>query len=337
MDPTPKSAHNDATLSAISVGYKNPMFVADSIFPIVRVGKQSDYYYQFLKGAFHRNEAGRRAPGAQAHRGDYKVTPSLYKCEEYAFGHVVPIELINNADVPLRPFESGARFATQKVMLAKEKLASDLCTTAANWTSSNDAEGGWAAAATTNTFIVDVETYKETIRKLIGVYPNKMVISANTMKELKQCGDVLDRIKYTGTQGRPAAVTAQALAALFELDEVLIAGAIYSDAEEVAAGTDFNAVNMWEVNANKGAALLYYQEPNPAIEVPSAGYCFNWPGDEGIPDLMAQVADNNNPYRTVRYYWEKSIKSYVVEASEYLDLEIVCKDAGCLFYDTIAD
>lgn len=333
MLPTPESAHNDATLSAISVGYKNPMFIADMVFPRVTVAKQSDYFYKFLKGAWFRNEAGYRAPGTRARRSGYPLTTGTYACKEVAMGHPVPIELINNADAPLRPFQTGTRYATQKVMLAKEKIVSDLCCTAGSWTTSNDAAAGWVGTAdgSGNTFIADILTYKETIRQLIGVYPNRLVMDAKTFMNVKKEYTVLERIKYTGTQGKPADVTTQTLASLFELDWVGIGGAIYSSAEETVAGTDFTAVDLWETNATKGAALLYYCEPEPAIEVPSAGYCFSWPGTASPED--AELA--GDLFRTVRYWWENAEKSFVVEAAECFDCEIVCPDAGVLFYDTI--
>jgi len=271
MLPTPKSAHIDSALTNISVAYKNSLMIADRVFANVPVAKQSDYYYIFRKGAWFRNEAGVRGAGARAGRGGYPLTSTTYGCKEYAFAHPVPIELINNADQVVRPLETGVNFATEKVMLAKEKLVSDLVTTASNWTTSDDVAGEWAADATTNTFIDDVLSAKETIRKLIGRYPNRLVIEAKTMKELAMNDDVLDRIKYTGTNGNPAMVTPNLLAGIFSLEEVLIGGAIYSSAEEVVAGTDFTAVDLWETNATKGAAFLYYAPMSPALEVPAAG------------------------------------------------------------------
>jgi hypothetical protein len=158
-----------------------------------------------------------------------------------------------------------------------------------------------------------------------------MIIEAKTFNQIKMTDDILDRIKYSGTQGRPADVTLQTLAQLWELDEVMLAGSIYSDAEEVVAGTDFNAVDLWEKTATKGSALLYYSPSAPAIDEPAAAYCFNWKGDAGMTDAIAE----SDVYRQARYWWEQERKSYIVEAAEYFDFKITCADAGCLFYDTI--
>ena len=333
MQPLTTDVHKDTMLTEVSIGYKNPMFVADMVFPNVPVIKQSDYFYKFLKGAWFRNEAEIRGPGTKAARGGYPVSPETYSCQERAFAHPVPIEVVNNSDPPVRPFETGVRFATQKVMLAKEVVVAAACTTAGNWTTTDDVAAAWVATAdgSGNTFIADILGGKETLRQLIGVYPNRLVMDAKTFKNVKQEYTVLERIKYTGTQGAPADVTTQTLAQLFELDWVGIGGAIKSDAEEVVAGTDFNAVDIWETNATKGAAFLYYAPPTPALDEPAAGYVFNWKGSESPIDaeLAADI------YRSVRYWWDKDVKSYIIEASENFDAKVTCADAGVLFYDTI--
>lgn len=331
MQPTMTSVHRSAALSAISIGYRNQMFIGDRVFQNVPVQKQADYFYTFQKGAFFRLDADRRGPGANARRGGYVVSDTEYVCAEYAFAHPIPIEVLNNADDALSPWETGVNFATMKVMLAKERIVSTMCVTSGNWTSSEDVEGGWAAGAG-NTFIEDMLTARETVRQLIGLYPNVMVMDPKTLKELKQESSVLDRIKYTGTQGAPADVTTRTLAQLFEMDEVLIGGAIYSDSEEVLAGTDFNAIDLWETNSTKGACFMFYRPPAPGREMPAAGYVFNWKGGAGQDSPVLP----GDAYRDVRYWWEDSEKQWVVEASENFDAQVTCADAGYLFYDTIS-
>lgn len=331
MQPLPSQVHKSAALSNISIGYRNQMFIADRVFPHVPVTKQSDYFFKFLKGAWFRNEAAVRGPGGAAARSGYKVSSDTYQCKEYAMAHPIPIELINNADLAIRPWATGVRFATNAVMLAKEVLVADMCCTTGNWTTSDDVNGEWAHDAGTNTFITDVLDGKETIRQLIGVYPNVLVIDAKTFRELKQVSDIIDRIKYTGTSGKPADVTPQTLAALFELDEVLIGGALKNTAEETVAGTEFTGVDLWEKTATKGAGFLFYRTPAPALDEPNPGYIFEW--DAGAGQESRQLA--RDIYRQVRFWWEDSNKQFVVEASENFDPKVTCADAGLLFYDTI--
>lgn len=333
MLPTPKSAHIDTALTNMSIGYRDQNFIADRVFPSVPVTKQSDYFYKFLKGAWFRLDAAVRGPGAKAAEGGYPITSDTYSCIERAIKHPVPIELINNADDVLKPLRTGVRYTLTQILLAKEKAVSDLCMTGSNWTTTEDANAGWLGTVdgTGNTFIADVLKAKRVIRQTIGRYPNVMLMDSKTLEECKKEYTVLERIKYTGTQGKPADVTAQTLAQLFELEEVLIGTSIYSSAEEIIAGTDFTAVDLWETNATKGSALLFYRPTAPAIEEPSAGYIFNWKGAAGHQSAVAQ----SDIYREVRKWWNDDRKSWMVESSEYFDAKATCADAGYHFSDTI--
>lgn len=330
--PTPKSAHKDAALSNISIAYRNPLYIADQIFPVVPVKRQSDYFYQFLRGDWFRLDAAARGPGARAPRSGYKLSSSTYSCIEYALQHPIPIELINNADAPIYPLSTGVNFATNGLLLKKEQIVSSLICTAANWPNmTEDAAGLWAATDSTNTFLTDVLTRRETIRQAIGRYPNTLVMDAKTFKGLKESSTLLDRIKYTGTNGNPADVTPQMIAMLAEVDRVLIGGAIYSSDEETVAGTEFTAVDLWETNSGKGAAWLGFVAPTPSIDTPSAGYTFVWNNTNIPDDLVMQTGA-----RAVRKWWEPAEKQWVVEAFEAFDCKITSAVSGFLWTDTYA-
>lgn len=335
MKPLPKDAHKDGILSQFSISYtgRERGLIGDLVFPNCRVINQTGYYLKHLKGAWFSDEATVRGPGADFPMSGYPIdTDSVYLCTERAFAHAVPIELINNADNPVKPLETGTKYATTKILIAKERAVSNLVVTASNWTNADDVTGGWAAGES-NTFIEDVLTAKESMRKLIGMYPNRMMICAATMTELEQETDLLDRIKYTGSSERPARVTPTAIAELLGLDMVVIGGSIYSDAYETVAGDEWSAVDLWETNTGKGSALLYYAPGEPSIDEPSAGYTFTWAGDDGAPTTVI----NKDNFRSVVRWWEPMKKSWIVAASEYFDVRATCPDAGYLFYDTISD
>lgn len=336
MQPTSKEVHIDAAMTNVSIMHKPQQFVADRIFPKIRVAKSSDYYFTFLKGAFYRNQAGRRGPGTNAPRSGYMIARDRYSCFEVALAHPVPVETIRRADNPLRPMETGTRMATNAVLLRKDvDLASTIINTAA-WSTSSDVGGDWASGAAANSFYGDILDGKAAIRTLIGATPNVLVMDPKTLRNLKESQSLLDKIKYTGTQARPADVTPAMLAALLELEEVIVAESITSTAEEKADGTDFTAFCPWEVNAGKGTALLYYRPPagEGAIDVPSAGYTFNEIlGADALPDVLVE----SDADRIVRKWWESSPKQWVIEAAESYDQKITCPDAGILFYDTVAD
>jgi hypothetical protein len=309
------------------------MFIADRVFPHVTVQKQSDKFFKFYKSDWYRMDAKVRGAGAEAAQSGYKVTSDTYSAIEYALAHPVPIELINNADDPLRPLATAVQYIMRQIMLRKEYQVSQMCVTAANWTSTNDAAGGWAKTTdgSGNTFIEDVFTAKATMRGLIGVEPNIMVVDDTTWDNIIQEYTVLERIKYSTVAGQPSMVTTNMIAQMFGLDEVMVGKAIYSDAEETVAGTEVNAVSMWETNATKGSAFLAYRTGTPAINEPSAGYIFEWQGDAGQQSAVV----GGDVYRSVRRWWNDAKKAYMVEGSETFDEKVTCADAGFLFTDTV--
>lgn len=310
--PTPQDMHTDAAMSILSILYRNLVYIADRVFAAVPIGKQSDKYYLYPKGAWFRDEAGIRAPGTRARRGGYVLSPDNYYCNEWAFAKEIPDEDRDNADAALTPDVTATEFATDKILLRKERLIAGLCMTPTNWTSSDDVAGDWAPG-TGNTFIVDMDAAIETIRGRTGFRPNVLLMDSKTLTKIKEEATVLDRIKYT----ERGIVTAELVASMFGLEEVLIGDAIYSSALEKADGTDFTGVDIWETNATKGAAFLFYRQPRPALRMPSAGYTFTW-----------------HP-RSVRRWREDPEKQDVVEASEHFDAKVTGADLGHLFYDTI--
>jgi hypothetical protein len=81
----------------------------------------------------------------------------------------------------------------------------------------------------------------------------------------------VDRYKHTTADS----ITADMMARVFEVDEVIVAKAVYATNEE---GAD-PEVNAFILGKN---ALLVYANPTPALKKPSGGYIFTWTGGEGI-------------------------------------------------------
>ena len=310
-------------LANVSVAYKNQSYIGDRVFPIIDNVAPAAVISRYLKGAWFRDEAGIRGPGSRANRGGYPVDTISVATKEYAFAKEVTDEDRRFVKVsggpPLRPDQDALEFCADRIDLKKERLVASLVLTG-TWSgvSGEDAEGLWAAGAS-NTFIEDVETRIETIRSNTGFRPNKLMISANTLKELKMESSLLDRIKYT----QRGVLTPDLIAAIFGLDECMIGDAIYSSDTETYAGDDFTAVNVWETNATKGAAFLWYRPPAPGLKTPSAGY-------------QARVAYENGLPRRTTSWRENAEHQDVYEVAEEVHIVQTGSDLGFLWYDTIA-
>ena len=86
--PTRQQVHIDRALTNISVAYMQDAsnFIADKVFPIIPVQKQSDLYFIYRREDFLRDEAQERAVGTESAGGNYNIDKSEpYFCRVYAF------------------------------------------------------------------------------------------------------------------------------------------------------------------------------------------------------------------------------------------------------------
>ena len=323
--PNIKEAIVAGPLANVSVAYRNREYIADRVFPIVDGADPKAKITKYRKGAWFRDEAGIRAAGTRARRGGYPITSVSIATDEYAFAKEVTDEdrrFVRSQGAPaIQPDQDAIEFATDKVDLKKERRVASLITSG-TWLDGNsggvDAEGLWSPAGSTNTFLADIATGKRAL-KGVGLKATGLLIDYDTFLSLKEVDDILQKIKYT----QRAVFGADLLASLLDLDEVLVGSAIYSDAEETAAGDDFNAVDIWTVNAGKGMGFLYHKPKRVGLKVVTAG-------------IQARIAYENGAPRRTSTWREAAEHQDVYEVAEETDIVQVCASAAYLWKDTYA-
>ena len=280
-NPTASDVHVNAALTNISVAYmqEENSFVADRVFPIVPVAKQSDRYFVYDKGDFFRSEAQLRAPGTASAGSGFGIdnTPS-YFADVYAIHKDIDDQIRANSDAAINPDRDATLYVTQQLMMRRELVWANTFFTNGIWTGGVQAGGGagdvgvadllngaWSAAGSTP--IEDVDKQADNMQRLTGYRPNKMVVGTQVHRVLKNHPDVLDRIRYT----QEGIVTEQLLASLLGVDEYMVARATNNTA---AAGAADVMANI----AGQDDALLCYAAPNPGLMTPSAGYLMAWNG-----------------------------------------------------------
>ncbi|MBA3027445.1 MAG: hypothetical protein FP814_09780 [Desulfobacterium sp.] len=313
-------------LKDASIAYRNKSYIGDRVFPILDGVSKEAKIARYLKGAWFRDEADVRAPGTRAKRGGFPVDMLDISTKEYAFAKEVTDEdrdaaTESNAP-PLEPDQDAIEFASDKIDLKKERRIASLVLDG-TWSgvAGEDAAGLWAPNDTTNTLITDITTRIETIRSNTGLRPNVLILDFGTYNKVKQLDTLLDRIKYT----ERGVLTAHMIAAIFDLDEVLLGEAIYSSAKETKAGTDFTAVNVWEKNPGKGSAFLFYRPYRPGRKTPSAGY----------QARTKYKTKEGGAVRRVTTWRESAEHQDVYEVAEKTDIVQTGSDLGFLWTDTI--
>src|SRR3990167_8736128 len=315
--PTPQDLHVNALLTSLSIGYRNAAYIADQIFPIVRVNKQSDIVPKYDQSHWFRDNAKVRAPGTVSEGGGYTVdTSDTYFCNRFSRRFEIPDELRRNADAPWDLDADATRFVTDKVMMRGEvAFAADFFATG-KW--GTDKTGGtdftqWSDYGG-STPDVDIDTYKDTVEALVGQEPNKLVVGKQAHLQLKNHPTLIDRIKYT----QRAQLTADLIASLFELDAYLVGRSIYTTTIEGTAEASVTYTRLWGK-----AGLLLYTPPAASLLTPAAGYTFAW---QVVPNAIQYIKRMRNE--------EKEID--IIEANSYFAQKKTLGNAGLFLATAVA-
>ena len=320
-NPTASDVHVNAALTNISVAFmqEDNSFVADRVFPIVPVPKQSDRYFVYNKGDFFRSEAQLRAPGSPSAGSGFSIdnTPS-YFADVYAIHKDIDDQIRANSDAAINPDRDATLYVTQQLLLRRELTwANTFFSATAGWTGSTTAgnvavgnllNGAWSAAGSTP--IEDIDRQQDAMQRLTGYRPNKLVVGTQVHRVLKNHPDVLDRIRYT----QEGIVTEQLLASLLGVDEYMVARATNNTANSGAA-------DVMAMVAVQNSALLCYSAPNPGLMTPSAGYMMAWNG------LLGSGPSGNR----IKRFRMEHLASDRIEGELAFAAQLVSAELGCYF------
>lgn len=267
------------TNMAISYLPDQSMFIGRKIFPNITVGASSGEYNIFPRGEWLRPQGKKLANAEPAPLGGFKFDKGLFSVDEFGLAANWTQRDLNNAEVggisstKLKNMKTS--FVTFQAHLALEIDMANMVRTDANWSL---VKTGVAAAPGANQFLQwndpasdpvgNVKGWKMEMLLLTGQMPNKLQLTQQIMDALTEHPDLIDRVKYTGTNSQPAKVNQQTVAALFELNDIMIPMAVQNTAQEGAADV---ISFIWGKDA-----FLFFAPDDPSIEQPSAGYRFSW-------------------------------------------------------------
>jgi hypothetical protein len=322
--PNVKELLTSVPLQNVSLAYKNKDYIGDRVFTIIDTANPKAKITKYLKGAWFRNEAGIRAAGTRANRSGYPITEVSIATDEYAHAKEVTDEDRKNAALPnapaLKPEMDAIEFCSDKIDLNKEVQIAQLIKDTA-WIDGNatgeDAEGLWAAGSG-NTFLADINKAQRTIQAATGKEANVLVIDYGTYMSLKEETTILDKIKYT----QRGVLTVDLLAALLELEEVIVGKALVNVAKETKTGTEWSSLKIWEVTATKGMGFLCHRTKTPGLKTASAGY-------------QVRLYQEGGGIRRLSTWREPAEHQDVYEAAEETDIVVTGADLGYKFKDTL--
>jgi len=318
MQPTQSDVHYDEVLTNISVAFiqDQDKYIATKVFPVITVDKQSDKYVVWDKNDWFRDEARKRADSTESVGSGFGLSRDSYFADVWAIHKDLGSQVRANQDAGMNLEETAVQFVTQRILLRQEiQWVSDFFTTSV-WATDYTVTNQWSDYTSSDP-IEDVESNKETMLSTTGFEPNTMVIGYSAWRKLKQHPDIVDRIKMAGMgSGSPARVTPQAVAAIFEIDNLYIAKAIKAtNLENETAGYGFtHGKHAW----------MGYVNPAPGRNAPSAGYIFSW----DYAGIGQTVTVNRIPIPL------KKAERFEAEAA--WDNKVVATDLGVFFPNVVA-
>jgi len=319
--------HVDRPLTQISIAFlqSQDAWIADRAFPVIPVPNKSDKYFTLERGAFLRDDMEKRAPGTRAATANYTISTDSFNCDVWALAHDLSDQVLANYDSPLQADREVTEFLTGKALLSKERQWNAGFFAAGVWT--GDLTGVDSASPSASQFgrwdrddSDPIETVRLGMRNVhgrTGFRPNKLVLGRKVFDDLLDHPDIVGRVDRGQTSG-PARVMREQLAALFELDEILVMDGIFNSAAEGAA----NSLGF----VGGKSALLMYTPPAPGLMVPSAGYTFSWSGLLGAGALGARM-------KRIRMEPEESSR---LEIQMAYDHKLVSADLGQFFAQAVS-
>ena len=296
-----RGIHVDRHLSNIALNYRAEGFIADRIFPVVNVQKQSDMIKTYSQADILRNVDDSRAPGTEAKKISFQVGSEAYYCTNHALKADVTIEDRANRDPAfIKDFEQGrVEFITDKLQLNWEIRVANKCTNTSNVSTLMLVSSSWDDYSN-STPLDDLWLPIDTQRDATGFKPNRAVFSEKAWRAFSRNAAVIDKIHQTGVTGGGKNATPQEAANLLGLKEVLVAGAMYNSAAE---GLAQQLTDIWG-----NYVLLYYAPDRPSVDVPSFGYSLRW-----VAPGLANWNVERHPYNSVKKADEVEVGYYQAE------------------------
>lgn len=292
-------------------------FIAGRVLPVLEVASQTGTFGKISIESLLQARDTKRAPGSGYNRQNYQFTSATYACEEH--GAEEPVddrERVMYANY-LAPEQLAAERARDVVLRNYEQRVSAAVFNATTWA------GSALTTAITNewddlanaTPIDDVEAAIQKVYDNSGLRANALIIGWKVFRNLRnssKAGQIVDRIKYAGLYDPTSkAISEAVLAQVFDVEHVIVAGAVKNAANEGAAAS---LSPVWSGEY----AMVCKVATSQDVREPCIGRTFH------------HGADGSNIGAVVESYRDETVRSTIVRGRMDTDELILYPEAGHL-------
>lgn len=276
--PTPSTALSRPTIAGSLMEYDLQAslagFIGLKVFPVFEANEAAAAFGRIKLESLLKARDTARAAGASYNEAEYEFTNDTYTTQDHGF--VVPVD-----DRRARMYRSyfdaeqhAAARARDVVLRNFEKRVAAAVFNTTIWTGASltTATAGIWSTLSSGVPVTDVQLAINKVEDASGLRPNAVIMAAKTFRTARQTAQVIDRVKYSGHTD-PKNITVQALAALFDVDYVLVAGGMKDTADE---GQTASLSRIWDHTM----CMVCRVATSSDIEEPCIGRTFHW-GEDG--------------------------------------------------------
>lgn len=280
--PTKREVHIDAPLSNVLIAAFETMgdFVAQQLFPVVSVGKQSDKYYVLKKEEWLKRPNARRARKTEAKRIEFSVSSDSYYADNYALAGENALEDLDNADSAIALRDSTAAVIARALQADMEERVVGVVQTNVSTIARMAAGDAWDAITSAD-IQTQVHNAHISIFQNTGLRANTLMLDYQTYLYARRNQALFQKFQYRAT-GTALISDAQLMEA-FNVDRILIARSQKNNANTSQAAS---LTSIWGPTA-----LLARIDPSAAsLKTMTYGLGFRWTPSH-FPAPMAITTD----------------------------------------------
>lgn len=299
------------SLQAFDVMMDAEGFIGQRVMPVIQVGVQSGNFGKIPLEQLLQNRETKRSAGGGYNRGNWKFTAATFATEEHGVE-----EAIDDREAQMYSSYFDAEVistmrAQRAILEAQERRVASIVFNATTY-SPTSITNEWDDSANA-TPISDVESKVQAIWGASGLWPNAMVINRKVFRNLRNCAQIVDRLKYQGFQDvRPGNITVDALAQVFDIPYLMVAGGTKNTANE---GQSASISSIWSDEycwIGRVATTQDFREP-------CVGRIFHW------------AADGSQDRGLVETYRDETVRADIVRVRHDVDeVEILTACGGLL-------
>jgi hypothetical protein len=235
--PEPKDLHIDATLSDMSIKYRNEEMIWPQVMPVIKVGLRSNKYMVYTKADSYKLANDMIGPKSLANEIDWGIGTDNYSVKDHALSDWVTQEEIDNSDPPIQPEIDTNLFLNNLLDIAQESRVAAVAFTAATYPAGNkvtlSGTGQWGDAADdpVGNLLTAIET--------CFLRANTVIMGADTWNIFRKLQEILDAVKgSTRYQASPGGLaTIEECRGLFEVENWLVGRGRYISSKEGQTAT----------------------------------------------------------------------------------------------------